>query len=234
MIRRTLGASALLLLVASLPLSAQVIGHLPSESPYEDVTGRHMIGLQAGFFLPTPDPAGVSHESGLAYILRYEYDVTGPILLMTRVAFAPGLNRPVKDPLLTGPARDAGTRKESIVMFDVGVVLSLTGDKSWRGYAPRAYGNLGIASGVNSDYDVGGYRFGPKFVPSYGLAVRRVTESKWEWFADVNHLFWKMNYPNEYTDNGSTVEPSIIGNTSKSPWNANFMLTIGITRVWGR
>jgi hypothetical protein len=43
-----------------------------------------------------------------------------------------------------------------------------------------------------------------------------------------------MQYPNSYSDDGATVQPSIIGTGRKNPWNGNLMLTIGITRVWGR
>lgn len=232
MIRRTLGALALLLL--ALPLRAQLVGHLPAESPFEDVTGRHLLGAQLGFFVAGSDPAGVAPGSGLALIGRYEFAVPGPLVLLARVAYAPGLERTVKDPLLTGAARNVGTRQESLVMFDVGMALSLTGEKAWRGLAPRVYGNLGMVGSTNSGFDVGGYRFGPKFMPNYGVAVRGVRAGKWEWYADLNHVFWRMQYPGSYTDDGATVQPSIIGTGKTNPWSGNLMLTVGITRVWGR
>lgn len=232
MIRRTFGAFALLLL--ALPLRAQLVGHLPEASPYVDVTGRHLIGAQLGFYIAGSDPAGVALGSGLALIGRYEYEVAGPLVLLGRVAYAPGLERTVKDPLFAGPARFAGTRKESLVMFDVGMALSLTGEKAWRGLAPRVYGNLGMVGSTNSGYDVGGYRFGPKFMPNYGVAVRGARPGNWEWYADLNHVFWRMQYPSSYTTDGATVQPSIIGDSKTNPWSGNLMLTVGITRVWGR
>lgn len=232
MICRTLGAFALLSL--TLPLGAQVVGHLPSQSPFEDATGRHMVGAQVGFILPGTDPAGVAPGNGLVFWGRYEYDVPGPMLLMTRAGFAPGLERTVLDPLLTGDARTVGTRKESLLFLDAGIVLGLTGEKAWRGLAPRVYANLGMVASSNSDYDVGGYRFGPKFMPSYGLAVRGVRRGDWEWYADLNHAFYRMQYPNTYTDDGASVTPSIVGSGKTNPWNGNLMLTFGITRVWGR
>jgi hypothetical protein len=231
-IRRTLGACALLLL--ALPLRAQVVGHLPEDSPFADVTGRHLLGAQFGVFVAGSDPAGVALGSGLAFIGRYEYEVPGPLVLLARVAYVPGLERTVKDPLLTGDARIVGTRSESLVMFDVGMALNLTGEKAWRGLAPRVYGNLGVVGSTNSGFDVGGYRFGPKFMPNYGVAVRGVREGKWEWYADLNHLLWRTQYPNSYTDDGATVQPSIIGNSKTNPWSGNLMLTVGITRVWGK
>ncbi len=229
-----------LALVLALPLAfplalrAQIVGHLPDQSPYTDATGRHAVSLQAGFMLPGEDPAKVGPKSGLMLIGRYEYDVPGPIWLTSRVGFAPGLERTVVDPLLTGAARTVGPRRESLVMLDGGLVLSLTGNKSWKGLAPRVHANVGMIASLNSDYDVGGYRFGPKFMPSWGFAVRGVTQRDVEWYVDLTHALWRMNYPDSYTDDGSTVDPSVIGTGKTNPWNGNLMLTVGITRLWGR
>ena len=232
MIVRVLGACALL--VVSSPLTAQVVGHLPSESPYQDATGRHMVGLQIGGLLTGKVPAGVGPKSGTLVLGRYEYDVPGPLLLSTRMGFAPSLERTVLDPLLTGDARTVGPRRESLLLIDGGLVLSLSGDKAWRGWAPRAHANIGMIASMNSDYDVGGYRFGPKFTPSWGLGVRRLTAGNFEIYADLTQAAWRMDYPNEYTDAGSTVTPSIIGTGRKNPWVSNIALTFGVTRVWGR
>lgn len=230
--RRTLGACALLL-VAS-PLAAQVVGHLPTASPYEDIAGKHLFALQAGWVLPGRDPAGVGPKSGLMFIGRYEYDVAGPLWMTARSGLAPGLARNVKDPLLTGAARDLGERVEPLFFLDGGLALSLTGDKAWRGLAPRLHGNIGLVASLNSEYDVGGYRFGPKFITSWGLSMRGVTGGAWEWNADLTHALWRMQYPIAYTDDGTTADPSILGTGKKNPWNGNLMLTVGFTRVLRR
>lgn len=232
MIGRILGACALLVLAH--PAAAQVVGHLPGDSPFQDATGRHMGALQIGFIAPGSDPAGVGPQSGLMLMGRYEYRLPGPMWLSARGGLAPGLQRNVKDPELTGAARNVGTRNESLLMLDGGLVLSLTGEKAWRGLAPRVHGNLGMVASLNSDFDVGGYRFGPKFMPSWGFSVRGVTQKDWEWYADLTHALWRMQYPSSYTDDGATVEPSIIGTQRQNPWNGNLVLTFGITRVWGR
>jgi hypothetical protein len=233
--RRTFGANALLILsFLAAPLSAQVVGHLPSESPYEDVGGRHLAALSAGWILPSKDPAGVGPKSGLMLIGRYDFDVAGPLLMTGRVGLAPGLSRNVKDPVLTGAGRDAGERVEPLLLIDGGLILSLTGNKAWRGLAPRAHGSFGMVTSLNSAYDLGGYRFGPKFTMSWGLSVRGATGGAWEWNADLTHMLWRMQYPTEYTDDGTTADPSILGNGSKNPWNGNLMLSFGITRVFRR
>lgn len=240
MIRRTPGAFALLYLfllclgTAAAPAGAQVVGHLPTESPYEDLVGKHLLALQAGWILPSRDPANVGPKSGMMLIGRYEYDVQGPLWMTARAGLAPGLARNVRDPLLTGPAREFGERVEPLFFLDGGLALSLTGDKAWKQLAPRMHGNMGLVTSLNSAYDVGGYRFGPKFMLSWGFSVRGVRGGDWEWNADITHAIWRMQYPAAYTDDGTTVDPTIIGDTRKNPWNGNVMITFGITRILKR
>lgn len=233
--RWNLGACALLLVASTFWPTArraqEVVGHLPTESPYVDAGGKHLFALQAGWILTGNDYAGVGPKPGLMFLGRYEYDVTGPLWITGRVGLAPGLARDVKDPLVTGAARNLGERVEPLFFLDGGLSLSLTGEKAWRGLNPRLHGNLGLAASLNSNYDVGGYRFGPKFTPSWGLTIRGVTGGNWEWNADFTHIFWRMEYPGSYTDDGSTVTPTIIGDRKQNPWSGNVMLSFGITRV---
>lgn len=236
MIRRTPGAFALLCLcLSTVPASAQeVIGHLPTASPYQDVAGKHLLALQGGWILPSDDPAHVGPKSGMMLIGRYEYDVTGPLWLTARAGLAPGLARNVRDPLLTGAAREVGERVEPIFFLDGGLALSLTGAKAWKGLAPRVHGDVGMAASLNSDYDVGGYRFGPKLMLSWGLSMRGVTGSAWEWNADITQGAWRMQYPGAYGGDGTTTDVSILGKQKKNPWNGNVMITLGLTRVLRR
>jgi len=235
--RRTFGALALLLIAVLTPaaITAQdVVGHVPVESPYQDLSGRHLAALQLGWVLPSRDPAGVGPQSGLMLIGRYEYDVSGPLLLTMRSGLAPGLVRNVKDPLLTGPLRNRGERTEPFFFLDGGLALSLTGQKAWRGLNPRLHTNIGLVTSLNSEYDLGGYRFGPKFIWSWGTSVRGVREGRYEWNADLTYALWRMQYPSTYRGDGSATDESILGDQKLNPWNGNLILTVGITRAFRR
>lgn len=237
MTRRTFGAFALLLVAATAPapLAAQdVVGHVPAESPYQDLLGKHLVALQAGWVLPSRDPAGVGPRSGLMLIGRYEYDVPGPLLLTARTGLAPGLVRNVKDPLLTGALRDRGERTEPFFFLDGGLALSLTGNKAWRGLNPRVHTNVGLVTSLNSEYDLGGYRFGPKFIWSWGASVRGARPGRYEWNADLTYALWRMQYPSSYRGDGSASDESILGDQKLNPWNGNLILTVGITRAFRR
>jgi hypothetical protein len=232
--RRTFGAFALLLLSIA-PLTAQdVVGHVPAESPFRDLSGKHLTSLQVGWVLPSSDPAGVGPRSGLVVIGRYEYDVNGPLLLTVRSALAPGLVRDVKDPLLTGAARNVGERTERFFFLDGGLALCLTGEKAWRGLNPRLHTNIGMVASLNSEYDLGGYRFGPKFIWSWGGSVRGVRAGRFEWNADLTYALWRMHYPSSYGGDGSASDESILGDGALNPWNGNLILTFGVTRAFRR
>ncbi|MBX3173468.1 MAG: hypothetical protein KF709_03605 [Gemmatimonadaceae bacterium] len=235
MIRRTFGAAFFLpLLLTTSIAGAQVVGHLPAESPYTDATGRHMAALHLGWFIGDNDKAGVAPKSGLALMGRYEYDVPGPLWLSLRGGLVPGIERDIKDPLFAGPLRNAGTRSETLGFFDGGLVLSLTGDKAWKGLAPRAHGNLGAITSFTSDFDIGGYRFGPKLMLSWGLGVRTVNAGKWEWSVDLTHALYRLNYPASFQDQVTSASPSILGTGRTNPWSGNLILSASLTRVWGK
>lgn len=233
MTRRILGACALLLCLAP-AASAQLVGHLPAESPFTDATGRHVAALGLGLFIGDRDPAGVAPKSGLMLMGRYEYDVPGPLVLVTRGGLVPGAERNVKDPLFAGALRNAGTRNETLGFVDWGLALNLTGDKAWNRYQPRVHGTMGAITSFNSDFDVGNYRFGPKLMLSWGLGLRRVTAGEWEWTLDLTHALYRMSYPVSYTDQPTSASPSIIGTGKTNPWSGNLFLTVSLNRVWGR
>lgn len=230
--RRILGLA--LTVLASAPLGAQVIGHLPDESPYRDVLGKHTATLQLGWLNTAADPAGVGPNSGVLLMGRYEYATAGPFAVTARVGLAPTLERNVKDPLFSGPLRDLGTRQEPLLLVDGGLVLNLTGDKSFRGVQPRVHLNVGLVNSLNNDWDIGPYRFGPKFTMSYGTSLRVLRTGSLEWNVDLTHAFWRMNYPTSYNSGVGIQDPSILGNGSRNPWVGNLILSVGVGRSWGR
>lgn len=224
---------ALLAALATTPLGAQV-GYPPDESPYEDLRGRHAVSLLPGWFINGGDPAGVGPRNGLMVSGRYELFLTGPLWFITGVSYAPGLERTVKDPEVSPELRIVGTDEENLLLLDAGLALNLTGNKSWHRLAPRVHASLGLASSLGSSYDIGGYRFGNKFLFQWGMGTRIVTGSAWEVSADLSHLLWKMSYPDTYGGDGSASDESILGTGRLGPWQGNLRLSIGVTRYFKR
>jgi len=215
------------------PLAAQM-GYPPAKSPYEDLRGRHAITIAPGILLSGDDPAGVGPGNGLMVSGRYEYLLTGPLWLVTRMAYAPSLERTVKDPEAAPAARVVGTTTEPLFLMDAGLGFNLTGNKSWHRLATRVTASLGFAPTFDSHYDLGNYRFGTKMLVSYSVGTRIVTGTKWDANVDLSHMFWKMKYPAAYGGDGSAVDNSIVGGRKLGPYQGNFLLSVGVSRYFGR
>lgn len=231
---RSLLPALLLTLTSALPLAAQQVGHLPSSSPYEDLRGKQSVTLGVGGVLAANDPAGVGPSSSPMAFGRYDVRIGGPAWLITRLAFAPSVERTVKDPTKVGAAQIVGTDTDPLLIGTVGLGINLTGNKAWKRVAPQLHGAVGLASNFNSAYDAGGYRFGTKFAFSYGLSTRYVTRSKWELTADATAMLWQMQYPNAYRGDGSANDNSILGRRPTAPWTTNLLLSVGVTRFFFR
>lgn len=219
--------------LASAPLAAQV-GHAPAASPYEDLRGKQAVTLSVGYLVPSGDPAGIGPRNGQMFTGRYELLLSGPLWLVTRVGYAPGLDRTVKDPEAAPGLRVVGTVTEPLYLIDAGFGLNVTGNKSWHGIAPRVTGTLGAVTTLKSAFDVGGYRFGTKFAVSYGIGARIATGSAWEVNTDFSHMLWKLNYPSAYGGDGTADDDSILGGGKLGPWQGSLLMTVGITRYFFR
>jgi hypothetical protein len=209
--------------VAFVPLVPPLPERSPAEPPYPALAVRPPVDLP--LVAPRPPVPEVPAEGA---------EPNGPLLLTVRSALAPGLVRDVKDPLLTGAARNVGERTEPFFFLDGGLALSLTGEKAWRGLNPRLHTNIGMVASLNSEYDLGGYRFGPKFIWSWGGSVRGVRAGRFEWNADLTYALWRMHYPSSYGGDGSASDESILGDGALNPWNGNLILTFGVTRAFRR
>lgn len=232
MIRRSL--PFLLAAFVAAPLGAQVVGHTPENSPFEDLRGRQALTFLTGVIAPGGDPAGVGPRTGMQLSARYELLLTGPLWLQARATYAPSLERTVKDPVLVGAARNVGTSTRPLAALEAGFGLNLTGNKSWHRVVPQVHAGFGWVTGGTSKFDVGGYKFGNKFTVSYGVGARIVTGRAWELSADVTHLFWKYKYPDDYAGNGGPGDISILQGGALGPWQGNAVLSFGVSRFFFR
>jgi hypothetical protein len=222
-----------LLLLSTAPLAAQV-GYEPAASPFEDLRGRMALTLAPGLLAIAGDPAGVAPRSGAVLSARYEFFLTGPLWLQSRLTYAPQLERTVKDPLFRGAERFDHPSYRPLAIVDVGFGLNLTGNKSWNRIVPQFHSALGIVTGGTNRFDEGGYRFGTKLTYNYGLGVRYVTGRDWEWHGDLTHQFWKYNYPDSYRNEDSANPTPILSGRSLSATKGNLQLSIGVSRFFFR
>ena len=215
---------ALVLLIAATPALAQV-GYEPERSPFRDVRHSQSLTLFAGYFAARTDPAGVAPQSAPMLGLRYEVRLGGPAQLLARAGTAFSERR-VVDPTLIGDARELGRESWPVYLADVGIALSLTGQKSWHNLVPMVQGSIGVASDLRGSADVGGYKFGTTFALTLGGGVRWVRE-RLEFRADLTDYLYQIRYPDSYYVQPPGGSPLLPSTQSTNLWTHNVALTLG-------
>jgi hypothetical protein len=205
--------------------SAQV-GHLPENSPYQDIETGQQLAFFGGHFGAAKDPVGVAPRAGPMYGLRYEIHVGGPAALMARWAHS-NTERNIVDPTKSGAAAQVGKRNVSINLYDINLVLNLTGQKSFHRIVPVVNFGAGIGS-CSCKFDPDPYQFGTPFAFSFGGGLRFVPGGRFELRADWNDYLYQLKYPTAYyvapVVNGTPLANS---RQARSFWKNNPAMTLG-------
>ena len=142
--------------------------------------------------------------------------------------------RLVIDPLAPAAAREVGIRDVNLLLADVGVALSLTGQKSWRGLVPVVTGGVGIASDAD-EADAGGFRLGTPFALTFGGGVRWVSGGNLQLRVDLTDHLYQVKYPSTYYLTPVAGEEPVRGRAEKeNVWKHNAALTIGLSYLFFR
>ena len=176
------------------PAAAQVVGHLPSASPYSDIVWKQSVSVFAGGFNTGNDPAGVGPQPGWLSGVKYDLRIGGPVSLVTRLSMGPTTRR-VLNPTKPKASRYIGDESSTLMAGDVGLAMNLTGQKSYHRLIPVLSGGLGFVTDFKGTPDVGNYSFGTRFLFTWGLGVRYHTNGRWEPRADFTNYVWQIQYP---------------------------------------
>ena len=216
-------ATALIGFLLARAAPAQV-GHDPAHSPYRDIRKGSAVALSVGYFAGDPGEVGIGPTDGPTATARYELSLGGPTLLTLGGTLAK-LERVVVDPSPdTLPAR-TGPHPTDILMFDLGLQLRLTGQKSYKRLAPYLGAAIGIAFELSGPPDPGGFSFGTRFTVAPGAGIRIYPGRNLSFNADFRLLFWTLSYPATY----QTAEPPLIrpgGDTSD--WTTHPWTSVGV------
>jgi len=199
-------------IIPSFRICAQV-GHDPAHSPYQDIILRSTPILFFGHLSADRGRAGVGLSNARTFGARYEIPAGRSLLFQFTAAYLEG-DRFVVDPRAdsTSPQRRTGPVPAAIAITDVGILLRLTGGKTWRGIAPYAGVGVGLAYDVRSGRDTtrSGYTFGTKFVLNGATGVRWYPTRRVMIDADLRAQFWRLRYPVAFhtpAPDGSRVVP---------------------------
>jgi hypothetical protein len=224
-----MGALALALVATT--ARAQV-GHLPENSPYRDLEASQEISFFGGRYSAAQDPLGVAPRGGPMYGGRYEIHVGGPAFLMARFAHVNSERFPI-DPTKSGAAAQLGRRNVSLNLFDVNLVLNLTGQKSFHSIIPVINLGAGIAScGCTVASDP--YTFGTPFAFSLGGGLRYAPGGRFQLRADWGDYLYQLKYPDAYYLTPTVGTAAAGSGQAKSFWKNNRALTLGASLLFFR
>ena len=223
--------SVALALLAPLSLGAQV-GHLPSNSPFEDVPVRHELTTYSGWYSGAEGSAGVGPQAGPIVGARYAIRIGGPAYFSVHAGHAFS-KRNVIDPLNPPATRHRGTKDVSLLLLDAGITINLTGQKSWHDIIPFARFGAGVAANLGGHNDPANFRIGTPFALVLGTGFRWAPGGRWQLRLDASDHLFRLSYPSTYGDipQGGGA-PVLEGKNSE--WKHNGVFSIGASYTISR
>ncbi len=221
-----------LLLFAAAPAYAQV-GHLPEQSPFRDI--RPNMGLTGfiGIFNGNQGTAGVGLQRGTAVGARYDWRLTGPLSLTTRVSGVIA-DRTVRDPGLPAEQQEVGTESSTLTIADIGFSFGLTGARTWRRVAPVLNVGVGLSTDLGATPDPGGFALGTALALTMGGGVRYVSEGRTSFRLDFTNYMLRYQYPQTFFTPPAGGAPILQPGDPAREWRHNPAVTIGVTYMFGR
>ncbi len=198
-------------------LSAQA-GHDPASSPYKDIRRGLMLRVTAGYFAGSrgPDSTPVGATRGATAGVRLELQASSALTVAAGVSYA-NTTAFYKTAYDSFP-RTVGPINNDLVLADFGVLLSLTGGKTWRGFQPYVGATMGLAFGSKIAADTSGYDFGTKFTYAPELGVRWYPARRLSAEIGGRVLVYHLSFPSSYR---FRVLPNILtplSATTIHPW----------------
>lgn len=212
-------------------LSAQV-GHDPARSPYRDIRRGSVFLLSAGYLGGSRGAVGVGLADGPSGGLRYEAALGGAIGASLGLAYAQA-TRFVVDPTKDSLTRKAGPYDADLILVDAGLLLVLTGRKTWHNLAPYIGGSLGMAVAGASPPDPSGYDFGSKITLAPDAGIRWYPAPRLSVRTDFRVVLWRLSYPASYKvpgPTGCTTDCSRVLELDQklTDWTAHPWITVGM------
>jgi len=233
-LRASIGAIAVgTLLSAGGRLAAQGtrVGYPPASSPYVDLPFSQEITFIGGMYHAHRDIADVGPQSGPISGVHYEWRAGGPAHITGEVAYISS-DRNLINPLKSGTLRDLGQTSRPLYTADVGLGISLTGEKSWHHLVPELGGGVGLISDLRSQPDSGGFLFGTRFTFNGSAGIRYVPGGKWQIRLDAKDRLYTISYPQTFFTAPAGGTAVVTTHLEKSYWLNNPSLTLGLSYLF--
>lgn len=176
-------------------LSAQA-GHDPAHSPYSDIRRGATLRLTEGYFGGSRGSLSVGASNGPTTGLRFEVQASSALIVATGISYAntTAFYRVAYD----SSKRLIGPINNDLILADVGILLSLTGGKTWHGFQPYAGATMGLAIGSRIGADTSQYNFGTKFTYAPEAGLRWYPSKRLSAEIAGRFLVYHLSYPDSY------------------------------------
>src|SRR6267143_3784937 len=231
-VRTAIGVAALLTAQPPNRLTAQV-GHDPAHSPYGDILLHSGPVLFVGHLGGDRGTTGAGTSNALTLGVRYEIPAGRALHFQFTGAYLHG-DRFILNPRAdsSSPARRTGPFKSDLGLFEIGMQLRLTGNKTWHGLAPYVGTGLGLMFDVNSPGDTtkSGYQFGSKLTIAFASGVRWYPTRRLMINGDVRAHFWRLKYPLSFHDSTQASDGSRVLPLTQplNDWTLHPWISLGI------
>jgi hypothetical protein len=215
------------------PLSAQTgqVGYPPAKSPYVDLPFAQEFTFLGGQYYAHRDIADVGPQSGMITGVHYEWRAGGPAHITGEIAYISS-DRRLINPLKSEPGRELGQAARPLYTADVGLGMSLTGEKSWHSLVPEIGVGVGLISDLRSQPDSGGFLFGTRFTFNASAGLRYLVGGKWQIRADLKDRLYTISYPQTYFTAPAGGTAVVTSDQAKSYWLNNPALTLGLSYLF--
>jgi len=230
---RALALAVPLCLCAAVPAASQQVGNAPEHSPFRDILTAEGLTFFAGRYAGNPTDAGTGVRPGLMLGARLDVRITNG--LGVYATFAEVRTSRLRIDAGGDTAKDLGNVNVRLVAADLGLVLNVTGDKTWRGLAPF----VGLAAGVVAPtarvVDPGGYELGTQFSVVPSLGTRFFVSRRLSLRVELRDYYYRYSFPIAYaalpyaghaTTGYSPINSIDVGDRV---WYNNFALMAGVT-----
>jgi hypothetical protein len=195
-VKRVLAGTLICLALSGTMIEAHAqVGHPPGSSPYARLRPKTVISLAAGYMAGSAGSAHVGPADGPLVGARFNMVISGPLDFDANVGVA-NLDRHIINPSTAPTDSVVDVVKQTVTLLDVGLILRLTGQKTWHRTIPYLGLSLGVAFGGPVPRDtVSGFTFGTQFQVAPGLGVRWYLSDRLMFRIDFRDVIWRLSYP---------------------------------------
>jgi len=198
-------------------------------SPYRFVETSQEAAVYGGVAQVNSGRFGFGPESGRTLGGRYSINISGPLAFEAEGAALQGTRR-VIDPSRDEGQRDLGEADVLLASVEGRFTLTLTGDRTWNGWAPFLTAGGGIVFDLGDPQPLDEqllpndrFDFGSSFLGSLGVGSRFYLSDTWVLRGDVRFTLSQIDTPPGFSDADRPFQA-----VEESEWVNGGLFTLGL------